>query len=111
MTSTALRRVALLAVTAIAVVACVALPGPALAAFGDQEIPEFRVVPDDTQAAQAFAEEHPDREEVRIVAAAVRGGTTYCALRLRSRDDALDVLESPDLVPALLELLSGTLQQ
>jgi hypothetical protein len=68
-------------------------------------------VPEDPAAAQAFAEEHPDREEVRIVAAAVRGGTTYCALRLRSRDDALDVLESPDLVPALLELLSGTLQQ
>lgn len=70
-----------------------------------------QAVPEDTEAAQAFAEEHPDREEVRIVAAAVRGGSTYCALRLRSRDDALDVLESPDLVPALLELLSGTLQQ
>lgn len=68
-------------------------------------------VPDDPEAAQTFAEEHPDREEVRIVAAAVRGGSTYCALRLRSRDDPLDVLESPDLVPALLELLSGTLQQ
>lgn len=68
-------------------------------------------VPDDPAAAQAFAEAHPDREEVRIVAAAVRGGSTYCALRLRSRDDALDVLESPDLVPALLELISGTLQQ
>lgn len=68
-------------------------------------------VPEDPGAAQVFAEEHPDREEVRIVAAAMRGGTTYCALRLRSRDDALDVLESPDLAPALLELLSGTLQQ
>lgn len=68
-------------------------------------------VPDDPEAAQTFAEEHPDREEVRIVAAAVRGGSTYCALRLRSRDDPLDVVESPDLVPALLELLSGTLQQ
>lgn len=68
-------------------------------------------LPDDPEAAQAFAQEHPDREEVRIVAAAVRGGSTYCALRLRSRDDPLDVLESPDLVPALLELLSGTLQQ
>ena len=68
-------------------------------------------VPEDPEAAQDFAAEHPEREEVRIVAAAVRGGTTYCALRLRSRDDALDVLESPDMVPALLELLSGTLQQ
>lgn len=68
-------------------------------------------VPDDAAAAQAYAEDHPDREEVRIVAAAVRGGTTYCALRLRSRDDALDVLESPDLVPGLLELLTGTLEQ
>lgn len=68
-------------------------------------------VPEDPDDAQSFAAEHPDREDVRIVAAAIRGGSTYCALRLRSRDDPLDVLESPDLVPALLELLSGTLQQ
>jgi hypothetical protein len=68
-------------------------------------------LPSDPEAAEAFAAEHPDREEVRIVAAATRDGTTYCALRMRAHDDALSVVEAPDLVPALLELVRGTLEQ
>lgn len=68
-------------------------------------------IPDDPTAAELFAREHPDRQEVRIVAAATRAGATYCALRLRSHDDDFSVLESRDLVPALLELLSDTLEQ
>ena len=66
-------------------------------------------LPDDPERAQAFAQEHPERQEVRIVAAATRDGSTHCALRFRSHDDASAVVESPDLVPALLELLAGTL--
>lgn len=68
-------------------------------------------IPEDASAAQEFAADHPDRQEVRIVAAATRAGATYCALRLRSHDDDFSVVESVDLVPALLELLSGTLEQ
>ena len=68
-------------------------------------------MPEEPEAAQQFAESHPDRQEVRIVAAAVRGGATYCALRIRSHDDDLAVVESHDLVPALLQLLSSTLEQ
>ena len=68
-------------------------------------------LPEDPEEAQAFAADHPDRQEVRIVAAATRDGSTYCALRMRSHDDEFSVLESRDLVPALLELLSGTLEQ
>jgi hypothetical protein len=68
-------------------------------------------LPSDPEQAAGFAAEHPDREEVRIVAAATRAGSTYCALRLKSRDDRQSVLESPDLVPALLELLQETLEQ
>jgi hypothetical protein len=68
-------------------------------------------LPEDPEAAQVFAADHPDRQEVRIVAAATRDGSTYCALRMRSHDDEFSVLESRDLVPALLELLSGTLEQ
>jgi hypothetical protein len=68
-------------------------------------------LPEDPEEAQAFAADHPDRQEVRIVAAATRAGSTYCALRMRSHDDEFSVLESRDLVPALLELLSGTLEQ
>jgi hypothetical protein len=67
-------------------------------------------LPEDPDAALEYAAEHPDREEVRIVAAATRAGSTYCALRLRAHDDALSVLEAPDLVPGLLELLRSTLE-
>lgn len=67
-------------------------------------------IPDDSEAAERFAASHPERQEVRIVAAATREGSTYCALRFRSHDDASSVVASPDLVPALLELLSSTLE-
>jgi hypothetical protein len=67
-------------------------------------------LPADPEEAERFASEHPDRQEVRIVAAATRAGSTYCALRLREHDDALSVLEAPDLVPALLQLLRSTLE-
>jgi hypothetical protein len=67
-------------------------------------------IPDDATAAQAFAEDHPDRQEVRIVAGATRTGATYCALRMRAHDDDQSVVGGIDLVPALLELLRGTLE-
>jgi hypothetical protein len=77
--------------------------------------PSAGEVPVDPEEAAAFAAGHPDREEVRIIAAASRPdearptGSTYCAMRLRSRDDDFAVLEAPDLVPGLLELLLSTL--
>jgi hypothetical protein len=67
-------------------------------------------IPEDPEAAEEFAASHPERQEVRIVAAATRAGSTYCALRFRSHDDHSSVVESPDLVPALLELLHSTLE-
>jgi hypothetical protein len=66
-------------------------------------------IPDDPAEAQAFATSHPGREEVRIVAAALRGGDSACAVRLRSHDEPESVLTSPDLVPGLLMLLHATL--
>ncbi len=66
-------------------------------------------IPEDAAAAEEFAREHPDRQEVRIVAGATRGGSTYCALRLRAHDDAASVVGGADLVPGLLELLVATL--
>jgi len=68
-------------------------------------------MPEDDRAVQEYAETHPDRQEVRIVAAATRDGATYCTLRMRAHDDDLSVLEGVDLVPGLLELLQGTLSQ
>ena len=66
-------------------------------------------IPEDPARAEEYAREHPDRQDVRIVAGATRGGSTYCALRLRAHDDAQSVVGGTDLVPALLELLRSTL--
>lgn len=68
-------------------------------------------MPQEPQAAQEYAAAHPDKQEVRIVAAVTRDGATYCALRMRAHDDAESVLEGVDLVPGLLQLLHGTLSQ
>lgn len=67
-------------------------------------------VPEDPTAAQEFAADHPDRQEVRIVAGVTRAGASYCALRLRSHDDELSVVGGNDLVPGLLELLRATME-
>jgi hypothetical protein len=67
-------------------------------------------IPDDRALAEQFAREHPERQEVRIVAGVTRAGATYCALRLRAHDDDQSVVGGADLVPGLLELLSVTLE-
>jgi PDZ domain-containing protein len=67
-------------------------------------------IPQDPAAAKEFAAQHPDRQEVRIVAAVLRTGETACALRLRSHDADDLVLTGPDLVPALLVQLQATLE-
>ncbi len=67
-------------------------------------------VPEDRAAALEFAREHPDAEEVRIVAGVTRHGAAYCALRMRSHDEDAAVMGGPDLVPGLIELLRGTLE-
>ncbi|UAL28566.1 hypothetical protein K8W59_11860 [Nocardioides rotundus] len=68
-------------------------------------------LPDEAGAAAEFAAEHPDRQEVRIAAGALRGGTAYSVLRLRSHDDDRSVVGGADLVPALLDLLAATLTE
>ena len=68
-------------------------------------------IPDDRVGAEEFAREHPDRQEVRIVAGATRAGSTYCALRLRAHDDDQSVVGGADLVPGLLALLGATLEE
>ncbi|MDQ6642638.1 MAG: PPA1309 family protein [Actinomycetota bacterium] len=66
-------------------------------------------IPGDRARAASYAAEHPERQELRMVAAATRDGTTQCALRFRSHDEASSVVTGPDLVPALLELLQASL--
>jgi hypothetical protein len=67
-------------------------------------------LPEDPREAEEFAREHPDRQEVRIVAGVTRPGSTYCALRLRAHDDDQSVVGGADLVPGLLALLRATLE-
>ena len=66
-------------------------------------------IPEDPAAAELFAREHPDRQEVRMVAGVTRAGTSYCALRLRAHDDEQSVVNGTELVPGLLELLHATM--
>jgi len=67
-------------------------------------------IPGDRASAEEFAREHPDRQEVRIVAGVTRKGATYCALRLRAHDDDQSVVGGAELVPGLLQLLAATLE-
>ncbi|WP_141921747.1 PPA1309 family protein [Haloactinospora alba] len=57
-----------------------------------------------------WAQERPDAEEIRMVAASLRDGSTYSALRMRSHDSEDQVLNGSDLVPALTSALSLTLE-
>jgi hypothetical protein len=68
-------------------------------------------LPDQPEAAASFAATHPDRQEVRIVAAATRTGASYCALRMRAHDDDESVLTGPDLVPGLVRLVRATFEE
>jgi len=68
-------------------------------------------IPDDPAAALEFARTHPLRQEVRMVAGVTRAGASYCALRMKAHDDDQSVVGGTDLVPALVELLSTTLDE
>jgi hypothetical protein len=68
-------------------------------------------IPDDPAAAEEFARQHPDRQEVRMVVGVTRAGASYCALRLRAHDEPESVVAGDDLVPQLVELLRGTLEE
>ena len=65
-------------------------------------------LPDDPEAIVAAAAAHPDRQEVRLVAAVTRAGLSHSAVRAREPEEAA-LLEGPDLVPGLIEHLRGTL--
>lgn len=68
-------------------------------------------VPTDPAAAAEFVAAHPERQEVRMVAAVDRSGASYCAIRMRAHDEDAAVVTGPDLVPQLVELLQHTLQE
>jgi hypothetical protein len=67
-------------------------------------------LPDEPAAAASYAAEHPERHDVRIVAAATRTGASYCALRMRAHDDDASVVTGEALVPELVDLMMATLE-
>ena len=67
--------------------------------------------PSDPDAALSYFSTHPDREEIRIVAGALRTGQTWCAIRSRRLDEDSKVAEASDLVPELTDALLHTFQE
>ncbi|URM89694.1 PPA1309 family protein [Streptomyces sp. MRC013] len=53
---------------------------------------------------------HPDRQEVRMTVAVLRGGARESAIRLREKDSPTEVLTGSDLVPGLAEALAATFE-
>ncbi|MDJ0343222.1 PPA1309 family protein [Streptomyces sp. H10-C2] len=64
---------------------------------------------DDARLAKWVAE-HPERQEVRMTVAVLRGGARESAVRLRAKDTATEVLTGSDLVPGLAEALAATFE-
>ncbi|NKZ08910.1 PPA1309 family protein [Actinomadura latina] len=65
-------------------------------------------IPEDEAEAAAFAASHPEREDVRMVVGVLRDGARHSALRLRRHDNDDEVLQGPDLVPAISAALAAT---
>lgn len=66
-------------------------------------------LPRDPGEAVRFAAEHPDRQEMRIIAAVTRDGSEHAAVRARGPEDA-PLLEGPGLLPGLVRILHDTLE-
>lgn len=65
--------------------------------------------PRDADAGQ-WAKDQPGSEEIRMVAGVLRDGSRHSALRMRAHDSDDQVLNGPDLVPALTSALALTLE-
>lgn len=65
-------------------------------------------LPEDENEALKVLQNHPEREDVRMVVAVLRDGTSWCALRMKSHDDDDQVLSGADLVGGLTAALQST---
>ncbi len=68
-----------------------------------------RDLPPDPDAALAALAAHPDRRDVRLVAAVTRAGARTCLLRQRAYDSADMVASGPEIASGLLDALAATL--
>lgn len=69
-----------------------------------------RDLPDDPEVAAEALADHPERKDVRLLAAVLRTGEAVCLLRQRDhdRDDAVAV--GQDIAPGLVHALRATLE-
>lgn len=65
-------------------------------------------LPNDPQAALEALAEHPQRQDVRLLAAVLRTGEQICALRQRSHDEDHLVGTGTQIAPGLISALLAT---
>ena len=67
-----------------------------------------RDLPSDSDAAVEALARHPDRQDVRLLAAVLRDGTSVCLIRQRAHDADDEVATGTDLAPGLVSALRAT---
>lgn len=67
-------------------------------------------LPDDPDEALARLAEHPDRADIRLVAAVLRDGRHTCLLRQRAHDSDDAVAVDPAIAPGLIAALQSTFE-
>ena len=67
-----------------------------------------RDLPGDADAAFEALARHPDRQDVRLLAAVLRDGSSVCLIRQRAHDADDAVATGPDLAPGLVAALRAT---
>ena len=68
-----------------------------------------RDLPQDPRAATDQLAAHPDRRDVRLLAACLRDGSSICLLRQREHDSDDAVAVGADIAPGLTQALAATL--
>lgn len=69
-----------------------------------------RDLPDDPEAAAEHLAAHPERKDVRLLAACLRDGRSICLLRQREHDSDDAVAVGQDIAPGLTHALAMTLK-
>lgn len=67
-------------------------------------------LPDDPAAATQALLDHPDRADIRLLAAVLRDGERVCLVRQRAHDSDDQVASGEDIAPGLISAMAATLQ-
>jgi hypothetical protein len=65
-------------------------------------------MPHDPDTATSWAQNHPDRTDVRIVVGVLRDGRQSSVMRVRGHDDESDLIRDPEFSPDLGAALAAT---